>query len=172
MHFYLGREYSLLLSGFPVTSPRNHNHPQLGASTPTDGGVKGLPWKGDIGPHGGPERGSSECRTTVVHGMSFRLRVTLFLMPWRVHPSWYVGRLDPAAFHATVSAQNCTVRLAANSPSIRTRVQTQRRGMVARRVGRCSATLHGLPSSNPACQLRSTVHRAQHHPDNMRRRRH
>ena len=42
-----------LLPGFPVTPPRNHNHPQLGSSTPADGGVKGLPWLGYIGPHGG-----------------------------------------------------------------------------------------------------------------------
>eukprot|EP00964_Phaeocystis_antarctica_P060471 scaffold36072_cov40-Phaeocystis_antarctica.AAC.1 len=50
-----------------------------------------------------PERGSSVCRTTVVHGTSFWLRVALFLMPQRVHPSWYVSRRGPAAFHATVS---------------------------------------------------------------------
>ena len=31
-----------LLLGFPVTPPRNHNHPQLGVSTPADGRVKGL----------------------------------------------------------------------------------------------------------------------------------
>ena len=42
-----------LLPGFPVTPPRNHNHPQLGDSTPADGGVKSLPWLGYIGPHGG-----------------------------------------------------------------------------------------------------------------------
>ena len=53
LHFYLGQECSLLLPGFPVTPPRNHNHPQLGSSTHADGGVKGLPWLGYIGPHGG-----------------------------------------------------------------------------------------------------------------------
>ena len=53
LHFYMQRDSSLLLPGFPVTPPRNHNHPQLGSSTPADGGVKGLPWLGYIGPHGG-----------------------------------------------------------------------------------------------------------------------
>ena len=53
LHFYLGQECSLLLPGFPVTPPRNHNHPQLRGSTPADGGAKGLPWLGYIGPHGG-----------------------------------------------------------------------------------------------------------------------
>ena len=42
-----------LLPGFPATPPRNHNHPQLGGSTPTDGAVKGLLRLGYIGPHGG-----------------------------------------------------------------------------------------------------------------------
>ena len=42
-----------LLPGFPVTPTRNHNHPQLGGSTPTDGGMKGLLWLGYTGPHGG-----------------------------------------------------------------------------------------------------------------------
>ena len=73
-----------LLLGFPVTPPRNHNHPQLGGSTPADGGVKGLPWKGHISPHGGPERCYSACRATVVHGTSFRLflwcRITMVLI--------------------------------------------------------------------------------------------
>ena len=35
-----------LLPGFPATPPRNHNHPQLRGSTPTDGVVKGLFWLG------------------------------------------------------------------------------------------------------------------------------
>eukprot|EP00964_Phaeocystis_antarctica_P107918 scaffold72571_cov101-Phaeocystis_antarctica.AAC.2 len=39
-----------LLPGFPATPPRNHNHPQLGGSTPTDGAVKGLLRLGYIGP--------------------------------------------------------------------------------------------------------------------------
>ena len=42
-----------LLPGFPMTPPRNHNHPQLGKGTPADGGVKDLPWLGYIVPHGG-----------------------------------------------------------------------------------------------------------------------
>ena len=42
-----------LLPGFPATPPRNHNHPQLGGVTPTDGVVKGLLQLGFIGPHGG-----------------------------------------------------------------------------------------------------------------------
>ena len=42
-----------LLPGFPATHPLNHNHPQLGGSTPTDGAVKGLLRLGNIGPHGG-----------------------------------------------------------------------------------------------------------------------
>ena len=53
LHFYKRRDSSLLLPGFPVTPPRNHNHPQLGGSTPADGAVKGLLWLGYIGPHGG-----------------------------------------------------------------------------------------------------------------------
>ena len=42
-----------LLPGFPATPPRNHNHPQLGVSTPADGAVKDLLQLGYIGPHGG-----------------------------------------------------------------------------------------------------------------------
>jgi len=42
-----------LLPGFPTTPPRNHNRPQLGGSTPTDGAVEGLLRLGNIGPHGG-----------------------------------------------------------------------------------------------------------------------
>eukprot|EP00964_Phaeocystis_antarctica_P148108 scaffold114856_cov21-Phaeocystis_antarctica.AAC.1 len=42
-----------LLPGFPVTPTRNHNHPQLGGSTPTDGVMKRLLWLGYTGPHGG-----------------------------------------------------------------------------------------------------------------------
>ena len=42
-----------LLPGFPASPPRNHNHPQLGGTTPADGAVKGLLWLGYIGRHGG-----------------------------------------------------------------------------------------------------------------------
>ena len=54
-HFYLRQECSLftLLPGFPATLPRNHNHSQLGDSTPADGAVKGFLWLGYIGPHSG-----------------------------------------------------------------------------------------------------------------------
>ena len=48
-----GTKVHFLLPGFPATPPRNHNRPQLGGSTPTDGAVKGLLRLGNIGPHGG-----------------------------------------------------------------------------------------------------------------------
>ena len=40
---------------FPVAHTRNHNHPQLGCISPTDGMVKDVSWFGHLGPHGGPE---------------------------------------------------------------------------------------------------------------------
>ena len=40
---------------FPVAHTRNHDHPQLGCITPTDGMVKDVSWFGHLGPHGGPE---------------------------------------------------------------------------------------------------------------------
>ena len=93
LHFHLRQECSLfLLQGFPATPPRNHNHPQLGGSTPADGWCcEGLALARLYRPSrrsGGRLKGvSSVCRTTVVHGTSFWLRATLFLMPRRVRPS-------------------------------------------------------------------------------------
>ena len=53
LHSTAGTKVHFLLPGFPATPPRNHNRPQLGGSTPTDGAVKGLLRLGYIGPHGG-----------------------------------------------------------------------------------------------------------------------
>ena len=45
----------IFTKGFPVAPTRNHDHPQLGCITPTDGRVNGVSWFGHLGPHGGPE---------------------------------------------------------------------------------------------------------------------
>jgi hypothetical protein len=42
------------LPGFPVTSPCNHNHPQLGGSTSYDSRVMKMSCVRHLGPHGGP----------------------------------------------------------------------------------------------------------------------
>ena len=95
MHFYNGKECSLLLPGFPVTHPRNHNHPQLGGSTPADGRVKGLSFFDPLGPHGTRR----SLRASLVHRVTVLVRI-----------------VAPAPFEAAPDAPACAVELATHQP--------------------------------------------------------